>query len=114
MRFTIPIRLPSLSNMRVGWREMAGLKRRQKTATSVCMRSALNSGAELPQLPLLVIMTRIGPRKLDDDNLDGSFKYVRDQIAAIVGIDDGNDQFTWIPRQKIGKGYSVEVEIMPR
>ncbi len=112
MRFTIPIRLPSLLNTRMNWRALSSLKKKQKTATAVCIKKAKES-ARIPDIPLLVTITRVGPRKLDDDNLSGSCKYVRDQIAAAVGVDDGSSLYTWRYEQRIGK-YSVEVEITER
>lgn len=104
----MPIKLPSLSNLRLHWRRFAMLKKQQKVATWMCL-----VGVELPAPPLLVTITRIGPRRLDDDNLASACKYVRDQIATAVGIDDGSDLYTWRYEQRIGK-YSVEVEITTR
>lgn len=111
MRFSIPIRLPSLANTRLHWRRMASLKKKQKVATSIAMVEA--DGVRHLSMPLLVTITRVGPRKLDDDNLAGACKYVRDQIATTVGIDDGSDLYTWRYEQRIGK-YNVEVEITSR
>ena len=87
---------------------MCTLKKKQRTATRVCM-----IGATIPPLPLLVTITRIGPRKLDDDNLASACKYVRDQIAAAVGVDDGSDRYTWRYGQRRGK-YGVDVEVTSR
>ena len=108
MRFSIPIRLPSLANLRINWRRMSAIKKQQKTATMVCM-----TGKIIPALPLLVIITRIGPRALDDDNLASACKYIRDQIATAIGVDDGSDQYTWKYEQRIGI-YGVDVEITTR
>jgi len=42
-----------------------------------------------PTLPLIVTLTRIAPSNgLDDDNLAGSLKSVRDQVAEWLGVDD--------------------------
>ncbi len=65
-------------------------------------------------MPIVVTLTRIGKRRLDDDNLAASFKYVRDQIAHMIGTDDGSPLYTWVYKQQIGKVYGVEVEILPR
>lgn len=108
MRFTIPICLPSLANTRLHWRRMASLKKKQKKIAALSMNDV-----EIPELPLLVTITRIGPRKLDDDNLASACKYIRDQIATKVGVDDGSDLYTWRYEQRKGK-YSVEVEITTR
>ena len=108
MRFHIPIKLPSLANVRWHWRKMAALKKKQKFATRLCM-----SATTLPPLPLLVTIIRVGPRELDDDNLSSAAKYVRDQIAATVGVDDGSPLYTWRYEQRKG-AYGVDVEITSR
>ena len=42
-----------------------------------------------PALPLIVTLTRIAPSNgLDDDNLAGALKAVRDQVAEWLGVDD--------------------------
>jgi hypothetical protein len=106
--FTIPIELPSLSNARMNWRRMATLKKDQRIATYLCIPRG-----SIPPLPLLITITRIGPRRLDDDNLAAACKYVRDEIARAVGVDDGSDQYTWRYEQRKGK-YGIEVEITSR
>ena len=108
MRFYIPMKLPSLANERMHWRKMATLKRKQRAVTKLCMMSAV-----IPPLPLVVTITRVGPCKLDDDNLASACKYVRDEIAAAVGVDDGSDQYTWQYKQSIGR-YGIDVEITSR
>ena len=45
--------------------------------------------AEKPPLPAVVTLTRFAPSNgLDDDNLAGSLKGVRDAVAAWLGVDD--------------------------
>lgn len=109
MRFYIPIELPSLANTRMHWRKMAALKKKQREATAYCM-----VGKVIPPLPLIVTITRIGPCKLDDDNLASACKYIRDQIAEVVGMDDGSPFYTWGYEQRKGERgqYGVEVEII--
>ena len=41
-----------------------------------------------PWLPCVVTLTRISARGLDDDNLQGAFKAVRDSVADALGVDD--------------------------
>lgn len=110
VRFSVPLRLPSLTNVRWHWRKVANLKRRQKDHVFLALRCAQ---LPLPRPPLTVTITRVGPRRLDDDNLAASCKYVRDAIAAAVGVDDGSAQYTWRYEQRVGK-YGVEVEIEQR
>ena len=79
------------------------------------MRAAIHTeGQQIPTVPLLVTITRVGPRRLDDDNLAAACKYVRDQIAAVIGIDDGSPLYTWRYEQRVGgrKEYGVDVEIV--
>lgn len=108
MKFSIPkLRLPSLSNLRSQWLVIAA-KKEAKLATWLAIREL-----KLPPPPLVVTITRVGPRRLDDDNLAAACKYVRDEIADAVGEDDGSDLYTWRYGQRRGS-YSVEVEITPR
>lgn len=109
MRVHIPIRLPSLANTRMHWRYVATLKKKQREATKACLKDAT-----IPPLPLLVTITRIGPKILDDDNLASACKYVRDEIARAVGVDDGSNQYTWRYEQVKGMKYGVIVEIVMR
>ena len=69
--------------------------------------------------PLKVTITRIAPGKLDDDNLTGSAKHVRDGIADALGIDDGDPRITWVVEQAKFTGahrggYSCAVRIEVR
>ncbi|MBU6231397.1 hypothetical protein KGP36_01910 [Patescibacteria group bacterium] len=61
--------------------------------------------------PCTVTLTRFGPRRLDDDNLAGSFKAVRDRIAQLMGIDDGSPLVSWVYKQQPSKEYRVRIEI---
>lgn len=111
LRFHIPIRLPSLANTRMHWRVLARMKKRHRAAVLYCM-----VGKVVPPTPMAVTITRIGKRKLDDDNLQGACKYVRDQIAKVVGVDDGSDLYTWKYQQRVGarESYGVDVEMITR
>lgn len=106
MKITVPIKLPSLSNVRMHWRAMDRLKKGQKTAVSICLQ-----GKPLPPLPVTVTMIRTGPRKLDSDNLASACKYVRDSIANAYGVDDGSEAYDWRCEQAVGKNYAVEIVI---
>lgn len=87
---------------------MARIKKNHKLATWVAMREL-----QIPAPPLVIMIIRVGPRRLDDDNLQAACKYVRDEIARKVGIDDGSPKYTWMYDQRIGE-YGVEVEITTR
>lgn len=109
MKLHIPIRLPSLLNLREHWSRTIKLKQLHKMATNLVL-----STKDIPSPPLTVTITRLGPRRLDDDNLAGACKYIRDAIANKVGIDDGSSQYTWIYKQAISRIYGIDVEIVSR
>jgi len=110
---TIPgLRLVSEANAHEHWRHRAKRAEAQRAATLLLARTALARGR--PQLPLVVTITRLGPGKLDSDNLTGSAKHVRDGVAQALGIDDGDDRVTWVVGWRKAKGYGVEVTIAAR
>jgi hypothetical protein len=62
--------------------------------------------------PWMIIITRVGKRAMDSDNLHGACKSIRDGIADALGIDDGSDnEAVWICKQEVGKQYLVKIEI---
>lgn len=67
-----------------------------------------------PRGLLSVLITRIGPRRLDSDNLAISAKAVRDGIAQALGVDDGDETAVrWDYAQERGS-YGVRVRIERR
>lgn len=103
----IPMKLPSLANTRMHWRAMDRLKKSQKQI----VRCHLPNDAVVV-FPATVTLTRIGKRTLDSDNLAGAFKYVRDEIARYMGVDDGSPLYTWRYEQRKGE-YGIEIKIEP-
>ena len=86
---TFPLRTWSTLNMREHW---AARARKTKAARrTVHLLWPWRASDETWDFPLAVTLTRISPSKgLDDDNLRGALKEVRDQVAAELGIDDGD------------------------
>jgi hypothetical protein len=75
---------------------------------------ALKGAKVKPVLPCTVTLTRIAPRELDGDNLQGGFKSVRDGIADWLGVkDDSDPRITWRYAQAKGKvrEYTARVRI---
>jgi hypothetical protein len=60
--------------------------------------------------PVAVTLTRIAPRKLDDDNLRGAMKHIRDGVADWLEIDDGDDRIQWLYGQEKGPA-AVRIEV---
>jgi hypothetical protein len=101
----LPLRLVSVANVREAWQARA---RRTKLH-----RNAAVAVPRVP-LPVLVTITRLGPRALDDDNLSSSAKALRDGIAARLGVDDGRtDLIRFRYAQEKSKAYGVRVTLEP-
>lgn len=112
---TIPLsglRLVSLANQREHWRVRSKRAKQHRTTAGWRVAAVLRSEAMI-RYPLTVIITRIAPRVLDDDNLAGACKSVRDGIADALGIDDRDPRVKWAVAQRKGKPreYGAEVSL---
>jgi hypothetical protein len=67
-------------------------------------------------VPCVVTLTRLSAGTLDDDNLRGALKGVRDGVADRLGIDDADPRVRWeYAQEKCKRGESaVRVEIEER
>ena len=98
-------RLPSRANARMHWRKLAALSKAQK-AMGAALGCALSKTA-----PKVVLMTRVAPRDLDDDNLASAFKSIRDGLAAAWGVDDSPaGPVVWRYSQERGD-YAITVRV---
>ena len=106
--YHIPVRTVSEANRRDHWAKKAARAKRQRGIAAFVIKTDFRV-----DLPAVVTLTRIGPRKLDSDNLAGAFKAVRDGIADAFGVDDGDDRYTWRYEQRKGapKEYAVTITI---
>lgn len=104
MIVNIYMELPSLSNARGHWSKIAKIKKRQRKIVQAAL-----FGREKPELPVVITLVRFGSgtRPMDDDNLAGAFKAVRDEVAAWLQVDDGN-------KKKITWHYDQGRDTMPR
>jgi hypothetical protein len=62
----------------------------------------------------VIRLTRVtAPRGkiLDDDNLRGCLKAVRDGVADWLGINDNDPRVSWHYAQRNGTAWGVEVEV---
>jgi hypothetical protein len=73
------------------------------------------SGQPAPAGPVRVLLCRVSPssRGLDQDNLLGSLKAVRDQVASWLDRDNAHESITWQYAQRAGKPaeWAVEIEV---
>lgn len=76
-------------------------------------RIAAFMGTPRYHVPCVVTITRVSPGTLDDDNLRGSLKAVRDGIADRLGCDDRDPRIVWEYGQERHKGYGVRIKIEP-
>jgi len=107
----LPTHLPSRANERLHWSKRQKRSRFQRDMAYLCTREALNH-QDWPEIPLIVMLTRISPRPLDDDNLRGAFKSIRDGIADVFQLDDSaRSPITWRYAQLKGKPAQVTIEI---
>jgi len=102
------MRLGRGMNAREHWRVRA---RRVKAEREQVDWVLISRGIMKPLLPAIVTITRVAPSSgLDDDNLAGACKAVRDQIAQWIGVDDRHrDVVTYAYAQRRGP-WAVEID----
>ena len=113
LAFTMPVRVISEANESEHWRTKCARKKQQQADTDKSWHLFRSLKYVAVAFPCVVRLTRIGPKRLDSDNLAGSFKHVQDAIAKKLGIDDGDERIKWEYEQvAVGKRvYSVRVEV---
>lgn len=94
-------------NLHESWPVRARRRRRERALVARAL-----AGIHAPDPPWCVTLTRTAPRLMDSDNLLGSFKSVRDEIADWLGTDDGpGGPVTWIVVQRTGATPCVTIRI---
>lgn len=106
---TLPLVVVSEANQREFWQKKYARKAAQQAEIDTFWKSTF---PRIPKAPCSVHLTRLGGSRMDGDNLAGAFKHVRDQIARILGIDDGSDLITWSYDQQPGGEKGIRVEIV--
>lgn len=106
----LPLQIISEANSRDHWRKSSARKKEHRAiARAVLQQHArpMHEGA------VKILLTRIGPRTLDDDNLASGFKACRDGVADWLGIDDGSPRLAWSYTQAKGavKEYAAIVAV---
>lgn len=108
MTVSIPLRLPSASNLREHWSVRHKRVKAQRAAVTLFLGNRAR-----PALPVIITLTRIAPRSLDGDNAQGAMKATRDAVAAWLGVDDADPRVRWDYAQRRGgaREYGVEVSV---
>ena len=117
IRLSVPIQMPNPLNAREHWGAKARRAKSHRLAVYAAAKLAgVLEDIRLVPLPATVTITKVGPRRLDDDGATASAKHVRDEIAQLLGIDDGDPEVTWVVKQESrGSGvYGCEIEIQGR
>ena len=106
----LPIAAGRGMNDREHWRARARRVKAERQAVAALIR-----GCSKPALPCSVLLTRVAPSNgLDDDNLAGSLKAVRDEVAAWLGVNDRDRKTVrYVYEQRRGP-WGVTVEFKPR
>lgn len=106
---TVPMKTVPGMNAREAWQQRTRRVRKERKNVAWMLTQA-----ERPQLPCSVILTRIAPSNgLDDDNLAGALKAVRDQVAEWLGVDDRHSlQVRYCYAQRRGP-WGVTIEFGP-
>lgn len=110
-RVMASIRTVSAANAREHWAVKAKRNKTERAAIRAYFGSCPPS-LRLADANLIVSFTRFGKRLLDDDNLAGSFKAIRDEVAACLERDDGpKSGIRWVYAQQTAKEYWIEIEV---
>ena len=103
------IRTISMANVREHWAVRAKRNKTHRLAVAAQFGWCPSVLRETP-FPLTVTLTRHGKRLLDDDNLAGSFKAIRDEVAEQLGRDDNpKSGISWVYKQDKSKEYWIEI-----
>jgi hypothetical protein len=105
------MRLKGSLNAREHWRVRSSRVKRERTAAHWHLVNE-----KRPPLPVVVRLVRIAPRALDDDNLQGVFKAIRDGVADAYGIDDKDRsriRFEYDQERGAAHQYGVRIEVSP-
>lgn len=124
--WTIPIKTVSEANSREHWHKKAQRHQQQQHF----VRLAYSSLAIKPSTPCQVILTRLAPRRLDSDNLQMSFKWIRDELADLIipeetktyvnrkgklktlkGRADDDPRITWLYSQDKAPALGIRIDI---
>lgn len=106
----IPVVTVSELNRREHWGDRARRVRMHRSSAFMLVRSALGFFPD-HRAVVQVVMTRSGRNSLDEDNLEGALKAVRDGIADALKRNDNDPRLLWGYQQKTGRPYGVLVEL---
>lgn len=108
----IPLKLGAALNARVHWTARAKRSKTERAIVRASLAHRQDLRCTLP--PTTCTLVRIAPRALDDDNLAGAFKSIRDEVASFFDVDDGpKGPIAWRYAQRKGepRQYGIEINL---
>lgn len=105
--YLIPIKTVSGLNAREHYRVRAKRVKAEREATALIVKPF--------PTPCIVRLVRLSPATVDDDNLPGACKAIRDEIAKLCGCGDSpRDPIQWVyAQEKCKRGtFGVRVEML--
>lgn len=110
----LPLRTGAGLNDRMHWRTRHGKVKKERGTACLMTRLELNRRPRYFSYPIVVTLTRLSSGELDEDNLAGSLKAIRDGIADAFECDDSaRSRLRFIYRQEKCKrgAFGVKVRI---
>lgn len=83
---------------------LGGLQTAEPKPDRQCVGETADRAQKAGPCGVVICMVSFRRRTLDDDNLSGACKWLRDAIAASLGIDDGDSRLRWEYAQIETKG----------
>jgi hypothetical protein len=115
IRMWLACRVVSEANRRDHWAVRGKRFRKQaETLLAVWLAGGLPLRLDLTGR-FVVTWTHVG-KKMDTDNLAGAFKGLRDYLAKLLGVDDGDERYRWEYQQRletVPARCGVELSIVP-
>lgn len=109
----IPLQTGKGLNDRIHWRKRARITKQHRiSAHSAVHVHQLQSRSKLP-FPATITLTRLSAGALDDDNLAGAMKAIRDGVADAFGRADNSPGLIWrYAQERCARGaYGVRITI---
>ena len=114
LELTLPIRTTRGLNDRAHWAAKHQKAKKERGTACMLVRLRMNMQPRLFGYPIIVTLTRLSSSALDDDNLQGALKSVRDGIADAFECDDsGRSRLRFVYMQEKCKrgAFGVKVRI---
>lgn len=108
----LPIKTVAGLNAREHWQARMRRVKRERNTACLVVRSKLGRDPR----PCAVTLTRLSFGTLDDDNLQGAAKAIRDGVADAIGVPDNDPAIRWqYAQERCKRGeFGMRVRIEPQ